>query len=80
VIRTKYDWKRAVARCMSHPGRWVLTHQDVPAKAARRVRLKQHPDLIVKDGVLQARIENEYRHEDGQLRGTLWMRYIPHDT
>jgi hypothetical protein len=80
MTRTYYRWDETVAKLRRNPGKWVRTHDDVPFKSSLRiVRLKKHPALVIRDGVIEAEMDNQYLDENGLVRGILWMRYTPHE-
>jgi hypothetical protein len=77
MARTDYHWERAVKRIRAYPNHWVLTHQNVPVTAARRVRLRQHPALVTEDGRIETILTDRYMDELGTNRANLWLRFIP---
>lgn len=80
LVRRTYPWAVILDTSRERPGKWWRHTSliDAPARTVGRIRGRNHPDLRVDDGVLEARITNEYQDELGTKRGDIWVRFVPH--
>ena len=75
--RRHYDWVGIVARLRSRPGRWVLEFPHEPVRLAKRIRLRQHPDLRLPDGRVEVDVVNQYTEPGLPPKGDIWVRFVP---
>lgn len=76
--RNTYDWAALVARGRSQPNVWLRPPlRNVPYRVVKRVRLRQHPDLRLPDGRLEAKAEHRYTDDFGTERADIWLRFVP---
>lgn len=77
-MRNTYDWVAIVTRGRSQPNVWLRPPlRNVPYRLVKRVRLRQHPDLRLPDGRLEAKAEHRYTDDDGTERADIWLRFVP---
>ena len=78
MTRRHYNWAALVKRLRERPARWVLEFPNEPTRLAKRIRLRQHPDLRHDDGAVEVMILNTYRRDAEQPRGDIWVRWVYH--
>jgi hypothetical protein len=76
LTRRHHDWAAVIEVAAQSPGAWQLRYPNEPVRLAKRIRLRQHPDLRRTDGVLEATVMHEHTL-DGVRRGDIWVRWVP---
>jgi hypothetical protein len=76
MARRHYDWDALIERLQERPGRWTLEYPNDSPRLAKRIRLRQHPQLRRDDGVVEVSMLNRYGR-GAAARGDIWVRWIP---
>lgn len=74
--RNHYDWPAIIELARADDGRWRMRFPNSPLRLAKRIRLRQHPDLRQPDGRLEVMVLNEYRRPGDQPYGDIWVRWV----
>jgi hypothetical protein len=76
MTRRHYDWPALIEQAQGYNGEWRMRWPDESVRLAKRIRLRQHPDLRREDGRLEAMVLHEYGPADAR-RGDIWVRWVP---
>jgi len=74
-------WDSIVARLRKHPGRWMLLPEmrSVDPAMVDIIRSRRRRQLQMSDGRIYCRQKAIAQLEDGTLRCTLMLRFIPRE-
>ncbi len=74
-------WDAMVARLRAHPGRWILLPEmrAVPPQMINVIRERRRRQLRLPDGKIYCRQRAIAQLEDGTIRCTLILRFVPHE-